>query len=172
MDGNYSRFREPRKFRRTGVAVIWQKNPHGHPEKLLLVRSAKAARANAKVWLLPQGGIGEEELLVEGLMRELEEELGIKESEIGYFSPEIITSRLTGRPRLQGLGENPRDKEYILLSTVYIGKGELRLKDDEIAEARWVSRAEAAELILDTNQKDKADFLLAGIEKAYRINCA
>ncbi len=100
---------------------------------LLMMKRAPQRRAYPDRWSFPGGHLEEGETAVDGLKRELAEEIGIALSDHRFLGSIC--------------DPNARDEDVVYHLYVVTGwAGEPRILDDEHSEMRWLSKREALDL--------------------------
>jgi 8-oxo-dGTP pyrophosphatase MutT (NUDIX family) len=146
---NLREFFEKKDYRPTGIGLL--KNKDG---EYLFLRSGKAAKYGniTNVWCFPQGGIEENEDLEEGLIREIKEEIGLKESDIsvgkliGKFYVDI-----NGRKNFKRF---KKGKVYFVFSVEAKSK-DIKLFEEEVLDYKWIPKEKLRDFLRNSNQSEE-----------------
>jgi 8-oxo-dGTP diphosphatase len=133
-------------------------------DEIVLVR--QGAPGEELFWALPGGVIEDDELVPEGLVREVREESGL---EIAWPAPLAFIRQIDNREPVQMVGGRPGVGYRVTVWTFDVTdwSGELAPKDPDgfVKEARFVPAAEAAELLRRTHWLELvADYLEGRVE--------
>ncbi len=143
-----------KEYRPVVVLVIKNKN-----SKYLVVQSIKGI----KPWSFPQGGIEAGEIPQDALFREIEEEVGIKKSDLTIlvknFFYKIVDAPLDRKDK-RGF---TKGKAYYFNYCKYDGPLSLTLQEEEINAYEWVNLDRLIEL-LKRGRKEKLDMTLEAIK--------
>jgi len=145
-------------YRPTAVAIV--ENEKG---RILLVKSAKGS-----YWGFPQGGVEESEEVVQALLRELEEEVGIVAADVDVRTY-CLTERLDTPHARKGFLYG---KQYYYFHVGYRGSSRIVLQREEVSDYCWLSRHRAAEFINGLNERYRKKKLgmLAALSKLPRAS--
>jgi len=137
--------------------------------EVLVVQSAKGDVPGQGEWYFPQGGVKIYEAadVTTTIHRELQEELGIQETDmtLGKFLGSEAIDAPANRENKRGFSKG---KKYFGFVVYYSGSGDLTLQENEIAEAKWVSPADAKNLMEGT-RGEKRDMMFAMLDKAVAL---
>ncbi len=146
---------EEKLYRPVAVAIIQDREG-----KILIVESAKNKNESNP----PQGGIEEDERIIEALFREIKEEVGIHKSElelIAYIGARDLDSQKSKRgARGFALG-----KRYFFFCLRYRGPAKIKIQASEVKSYRWV-RLGALKQALAKTRRAKRLMLLEFFRRA------
>ncbi|MBN2695797.1 NUDIX domain-containing protein [bacterium] len=131
MNEIIQKLHKAKEYRPVVVAIIINKNG-----EFLLVQSAKGNNP----WLFPQGGIESNEDPAEALFREVEEETGIKSSELTILQDNVYYQELDAPPDRKNKRGFENGKAYFYIYCTYRGDGSLTLQEEEIISYKWVNK--------------------------------
>ena len=140
-------------YRPTAVGIIEDVSTN----RVLVSHSPKG-----DAWGFPQGGIGPEERVLDALLREIWEELGIPDEE-------LTVARFCHAGTLDTPGRKrdgfTRGKLYLYFHVQREGSTPIRYKQDEVDSHQWVRLASAPEKVLDlcARTPEKRDSLVAAL---------
>lgn len=132
--------RENKEFRPCIVAVI-----EDNEGRFLFVRSVKSVNS----WGFPQGGIEDEESIPQALFREIEEETGIKPSQLTFTR--YIGCNDLDIPRAPDRDHRgySRGKRYFAFYLKYNESPEVQLSTLELDRYEWVKPVDVNRIIAD-----------------------
>ncbi|TSC89279.1 MAG: hypothetical protein G01um10143_660 [Parcubacteria group bacterium Gr01-1014_3] len=146
---------EAKLYRPVAVAII--QNRHN---KILIVESAKNKNESNP----PQGGIEEDEEIIDALFREIKEEVGISKKHLkltAYLGVQDLDSQKSKRgARGFALG-----KRYFFFCLRYRGPAKIKIQKSEVKNYRWV-RLGAMKRALAKTRRSKRLMLLEFFQRA------
>ncbi len=133
-----------------------------------------------RLWQLPQGGVGNKEDLTAAFKREMSEELGSDFVQQTSFKPSLFWhDKIEFPPDKQGLRDIKTDsgepvtmkgKKYYFLYATSSSPDLHLLPSGEYSEFRWVTFAEASDLILSSGQGGKQRITTAALEALKKLS--
>lgn len=148
--------REKRDYRPVIVAVI--ETPEN---EILLVRSVKSVNG----WNYPQGGIDDEEDIIEALFREIQEETGITSDLLELIQHLGVQDLDIPHTSDRDHREYSRGKRYFSFLLKYSGFKEIQLCSEELDQFKWCSRDALLETVACVRE-EKRRFILDILEMA------
>ena len=149
-----SKHHNDKEYRPVVVLVIKNKD-----SKFLLVQSIKGT----KPWTFPQGGIENGECPIDALFREIEEEVGIKESELEILEENFFYKEVDAPLDRKDKRGFMKGKAYYFTFCSYTGKSKLVIQEEEINSYEWVDIVKLTEL-LKLGRKEKLNMTLEALD--------
>ncbi len=126
-------FYQVQEYRPVQVFILVNKN-----NEFLVVQSAK----EPTIWSFPQGGIDRGETLMENMIRELQEEIGISHHDFESVHAAFHEAKVDFDSSRQGERGFTKGKYYFFTAAKYTGKKELIFNTKEVLDVQWLSDQE------------------------------
>ncbi len=154
-------------FRPTLLCLLSRPDTQGY-NRTLFTQSPKAIEDGN--WTVSQGGVDEDETVVEAFEREVcgEEMPSMDMSQISNIRFEGVHDfeLPCRRVKRDGFGQNGKfGKCYIAVSADYNGPQKLEVKRDEIAHYRWVQPSEVSTFLRKIRSEDKRKIITDAIKR-------
>lgn len=140
---------EQKEFRPVAVAVIYDALG-----RVFVVQSAK----NMNDWLFPQGGIEQDENIINALYREVNEEVGLWKDQLRFLSY-CGSADLAAEPGRKDKRGFVKGKRYFFFKLFYSGTGKIILQKGELAGHKWIYPHDMKDA-LDTTRAEKRALML------------
>lgn len=138
-----SRAHQDKEYRPVAAGLITDQQG-----RVLFVQSAK----NTDDWGFPQGGVEPGEEVVDALLREINEEVGILPREL-HVDAFLHTEDLDAPPERTSRRGFTKGKRYFFFALTYHGDGNLTCDPKEIHSCQWVSPLNIAATLATTRAK-------------------
>lgn len=112
-------------------------------------------------WSFPQGGIKKNETLEENMLRELQEELGVRETDLFDLELDLFRGYVDFEPDRTNRRGFSKGKAYVFSYAKVrdMENLELTLQQEEVEEAGWVPAEKCMKLFEETGKAKKTELL-------------